>query len=98
MREENHLGVFLDAIHLHPLWASGYFLKHLHYVPFIRSLGSEDPLQEEMATHPSILAWRIPCTEEPGGLPCIGLQRVRHDRETNIFTTLLCKISIAFEY
>ena len=40
----------------------------------IRSLGQEDPLQEEMATHPSILAWRIPWTEEPGGLQSIGSQ------------------------
>ena len=41
--------------------------------------GSEDPLEKEMATHSSILAWRIPRTEEPGGLQSMGLQRVRHD-------------------
>ena len=45
----------------------------------VRSLGEEDPLEEGMATHSSILAWRIPWTEEPGGLQSIGLQRVRHD-------------------
>ena len=45
----------------------------------VRSLDLEDPLEEEMATHSSILAWRIPQTEEPGGLQSIGLQRVRHD-------------------
>ena len=45
----------------------------------VRSLGREDPLEEEMATHPSILAWRIPWTEEPGGLQSTGLQRVKHD-------------------
>ena len=39
---------------------------------------SEDPLEEGMATHSSILAWRIPWTEEPGGLQSVGLQRVRH--------------------
>ena len=39
----------------------------------------EDPLEEEMATHSSILAWKIPWTEEPGGLQSMGLQRVRHD-------------------
>ena len=39
----------------------------------------EDPLEEEMATHSSILAWRIPCTEEPGGLQSLGSPRVRHD-------------------
>ena len=42
----------------------------------ILSLGQEDPLEEGMATHSSILAWRTPCTEEPGGLQSIGLQRV----------------------
>ena len=41
--------------------------------------GWEDALEKEMATHSSILAWRIPCTEEPGGLWCMGLQRVGHD-------------------
>ena len=45
----------------------------------VRSLGREDPLEKEMATHYSILAWRIPWTEEPGGLQSTGLQRVRHD-------------------
>ena len=41
--------------------------------------GSGDLLEREMATHSSILAWRIPWTEEPGGLQSIGSQRVRHD-------------------
>ena len=41
--------------------------------------GLEDPLEEEMATHSSILAWRIPGTEEPGGLQSMGSQSVRHD-------------------
>ena len=41
----------------------------------VRSLGGEDPLEEEMATHSSILAWRIPWTEEPGGLQSMGLQK-----------------------
>jgi len=45
----------------------------------VQSLGQEDPLEEGMATHSSILAWRIPWTEEPGGLQSTGLQRVRHD-------------------
>ena len=43
-------------------------------------LGQKDPLEEGMATHSSTLAWRIPWTEEPGGLGSIGLQRVGHDR------------------
>jgi len=46
---------------------------------WVQSLGWEDPLEEGMATHSSILAWRIPWTEEPGRLLCIGLQRVGHD-------------------
>ena len=46
---------------------------------WVCSLGWEDPLEEGMATHSSILAWRIPWTEEPGGLQSMGLQRVRQD-------------------
>ena len=45
----------------------------------VPSLGREDPLEEEMATHPSILAWRIPWKEELSGLQSMGSQRVRHD-------------------
>ena len=48
----------------------------------VRSLGREDPLEKEMATHSSILAWRIPWTEEPGGLQSTGSQRVGQDRAT----------------
>ena len=46
---------------------------------WVRSLGQEDPLEKEMATHSSILAWRIPWMEEPGGLQSMGSQRVGHD-------------------
>ena len=45
----------------------------------VRSLGRKDPLEKEMATHSSILAWRIPWTEEPGRLQSTGSQRVEHD-------------------
>ena len=45
----------------------------------VRSLGREDPLEKEMATHSSTLAWKIPWMEEPGRLQSMGLQRVRHD-------------------
>ena len=45
----------------------------------VPSLGQEDPLEKGMATHSSILAWRIPWTEEPGGLQSMELQKVRHD-------------------
>ena len=49
---------------------------------WVQSLCQEDPLEKEMATHSSILASEIPRTGEPGGLPSMGLQRVRHDLET----------------
>ena len=45
----------------------------------VQSLGWKDPLEEEIATHSSILAWRIPWTEERGGLRCMGSHRVGHD-------------------
>ena len=45
----------------------------------VQSLGQEDPLEKGMATHSSILAWRIPWTEEPGRLQSMGSQRVGHD-------------------
>ena len=46
---------------------------------WVRSLGWEDPLEKEMATHCNTIAWKIPWTEEPGGLQSMGLQRVGHD-------------------
>ena len=46
----------------------------------VQSQGGEEPLEEEMATHASILAWEIPWTEQPGGLQSIGSQRVGHNR------------------
>ena len=49
---------------------------------WVRSLGWEDPLEKEMATYSSILAWRIPWTEEPDGLQSIGRKRVGHDLAT----------------
>ena len=49
---------------------------------WIQSLGREDPLEKEMATHSSILAWEIPWTEEPVGLQFMGSQRVRRDLAT----------------
>ena len=50
----------------------------------VRSLGREDPLEKEMATHSSTLAWRIPWREEPGRLQSMGSQRVRHDWATSL--------------
>ena len=46
---------------------------------WVQPLGGEDPLEEGVATHSRILAWRIPWTEEPGGLQSVESQRVRHD-------------------
>ena len=56
-------------------------IKHLPamWETRIRSLGQQDPLEKEMATHSSILAWKIPWTEEPGGLQSMGSPRVGHD-------------------
>ena len=56
-------------------------VKHLAAMQktWVQSLGQEDPLEKEMATHSSILAQRIPWMEEPGGLQSMGSQRVRHD-------------------
>ena len=56
-------------------------LKHLTatWETWVQSLGQEDPLEKEMATHSSILAWRIPWTEEPGGLQSTGSQSVGHN-------------------
>ena len=55
----------------------------------VQSLGREDPLEKAMATHSSILAWRIPWTEEPGRLQSTGLQRVRHDWTTSLSFTII---------
>ena len=56
-------------------------LKHLlaMWETSVRSLGREDPLEKEMATHSSIIAWRIPWIEEPGRLQSMGSQRVGHN-------------------
>ena len=54
---------------------------------WVWSLGQEDPLEKGMATHYSILDWRIPWTEEPGGIQSVGSQRVGHSRATNTNTT-----------
>ena len=70
------------ATHSSILWAFlvSWMVKNLPAMQGTRvqSLGQEDPLEEGMATHSSILAWRILWTGEPGGLPSIGLHRVGH--------------------
>ena len=75
-----------DKLILKVIWAS-LVAQRLKCLParqetWVQSLGQEDPLEKEMATHSSILAWRIPWTEEPGGLLSMGSQRVRHDWAT----------------
>ena len=62
---------------------------------WVRSLGGEDPLEEEMGTHSSILAWRIPWTEEPGGLQSMGSQRAGHDWSDLASTCLVLAIEIS---
>ena len=59
---------------------------------WVQSLCTEDPLEMGMATHSSILAWRIPWTEKPGRLQSMGLQKVRHDSATN--TCIICTLYI----
>ena len=72
-----------DFKYVYSKWASlvAPRLKHLAamWETWVRSLGQDDPLEKEMATHSSILAWRIPWTEEPGGLQSMVSQRVGHD-------------------
>ena len=65
-------------------------VKHLPAMPetWIRSLGGEDPLEKEMATHCSTLAWKIPWTEKPGRLQFTGSQRVGHDWATSLSLSL----------
>ena len=75
-------GHFFCPISVRP-WASLMFqaVKNLPVMQktWVQSLGQEDPLEEGMATHPSILPWEIPQTEDPGELQSMGSQRVRHN-------------------
>ena len=83
-----HVSIFHSSLWLHntpfkwglPRWLSSkrIYLPAQMLEMQIRSLGGEDPLEKEMATHSSILAWEIPWAEEPGGPQSMGLQRVRH--------------------
>ena len=72
-----------SIISYYKMWTS-LVSQRSKYLPamqetWVPSLGWEDPLEKEMATHSSVLAWRIPGTEEPGGLPSLGPHRVGHD-------------------
>ena len=79
-----------------PLWTSSV-AQTVKNLPAMQEtqvwfLGQEDPLEKGMAIHSSILACRVPWTEEPGGLQSMGLQRVGHDRVTNASTFFLCSL------
>ena len=78
-----HLLIYVICLsHWHLTWIPvAQMVKNLPVMQetWVQSLGWEDPLEKIMATHSSILAWRIPWTEEPGRLQSMGLQRVRHD-------------------
>ena len=71
-----HLSIMLVTSHMVAHMVKNLLTMQESRVQF---LGQEDPLEKEMATHSSILAWRIPWTEEPGRLQPMGSQRVRHD-------------------
>ena len=82
-------------------WASlvAQRLKHLPgmWETWVRSLGQKDPLEKEMATHSSTLAWRIPWREEPGRLQSMGSQRVGHNWVTSLTSlTIVSFISFSF--
>ena len=80
---ENMFNIFYSLY-----WASlmAQMVKHLLAMreTWVWSLGWEDPLEKEMATHSSTLAWKIPWTEKPGRLQTMGSQRVRHDWTTSL--------------
>ena len=82
----------VSLICLVPGYVLGLVTQRIKNLPAIRetwvwSLGLEDPSEKGMATHSSILAWRIPWTEEPGGLLFMGSERVGHNWATNTFTS-----------
>ena len=84
-----HSLLWLNNILLASRWLSGNDLPVNAEDVWFWSLGWEDPLEKEMATHFSILAWRISWTEEPGGLQSVGSQRVGHDWRDLACTSIL---------
>ena len=75
---------YVKAVYCHPAYLTSLVAQMVKRLPTmqetqVRSLGLEDPLEKEMATHSSILVWKIPWMEKPGWLLSMGLQRVRHD-------------------
>ena len=77
MKQQNCKGLASKEDFLRERSPGGTVVKNLQ--TRVRSLGREDPLEKEMATHSSVLAWKVPMTEEPGRLQSTGLQRVKHN-------------------
>ena len=82
-------------------WLSSLVTQRVKHLPamqeiWVWSLGGEDPLEKEMATHSSILAWKTPWTDKPGRLQSMGSQRVRHDWATSfsLFTSTFFEIGM----
>ena len=78
---ETNTTLFVNLLYPSPQWLSGKNLPAMQKTQetWVQSLGQEVALEEGMATHSHILAWRTPWTEEPGRLRSIGLQRVEHN-------------------
>ena len=88
-----------DSVHVKKFLSTCWRAQMVKNVPakwetWVQSLGGEDPLEKGMAIHSSILAWRIPWTEEPGGPQSRGLQRVGHESAANTLERLICYIFI----
>ena len=77
----------LNTYLAHPWWLRGLKCLSAMRETCVRPLGWEDPLKKKIATHSSILAWKIPWTEKPGGLQSMGSQRVGHDWATSLLFT-----------
>ena len=90
------LSIYDNLIYINGASLVAQRLKHLLAMwEMVQSLGREDTLEKEMATHSSTLAWRIPWTEEPGRLQSTGSQRVRHDWATSLSLSLYIYIKVA---
>ena len=86
--------IYRSSVIFFLIWSPKKYIGHLWFFFFFflaSTLGREDPLEKKVPTHSSILAWKIPWTEVPGGLQSVGLQRVRHD-----WSDLACVAIITF--
>ena len=95
------LDTFKIITFVHSNWGASWVAQWSRVHPpvqetWVRSLGQEDPLEKEMATHSSILAWKILWTEEPGGLQSMGSQKVRHNSYTQHMHTHNCMGYLCF--